>query len=129
MADDDVVTHLAVLRIGRLVEVPELDLLAAEAVIFLQPAGHRPEGTWDLALGRQGDGGRRLDERALLGRQLEPVDQRPGRGQRPALDHLGSRKAHGSAEAEEELRVRLVAARYPSRLLLVDALREFDAHL
>src|SRR5262249_23173350 len=68
-----------------------------------------------------------LDERALLGREFEPVDQRPGRGQRPALDHLASREPHGLAEAEEDLGMGLVAAGDPPGLLLVDALRERHA--
>jgi len=63
------------------------------------------------------------------GRQLEPVDERPGRGQGLSVDHLGSGQAHGFAEADEHLRVGLIAARDPARLLLVDALRELDAHL
>ena len=129
VADDDVVAHLAVLRIGHLVDVPELHRLAAQPVVLLEPAGHRPEGAGHLALGRQVDRGRPLDERALLGRQLEPVDQRPRRRQGTALDHLGPRQPYGLAEAEEELRVRLVAAGDPPRLLLVDALRELSALL
>src|SRR5262245_8052860 len=126
MADDDVVAHVAVLRVGHLVDVPELHRLAGEAVVRLEPARHRPEGARDLALRRQVDRGRRLDEGALLGRQLEPVDQRAGRGKRAAVDHLRSREAERLAEADEELRVGLVAAREPPRLLLVDALGELD---
>src|SRR5262249_40539319 len=70
-----------------------------------------------------------FDERALLGRQLEPVDQRTGGGKRAALHHRRAREANGLAEANEDLRVGLVAARQPSRLLLVDALRELHALL
>jgi cytochrome P450 len=127
MADDDVVAHLAVLRVGHLVDIPELHRLAGEPVVLLEPARHRSEGPGDLALCRQIDRGRRLDERALLGRELEPVDEGAGRRKGTALDHLRSPEAHGLAEADEELRVGLVAAGQPPRLLLVDALRELHA--
>jgi cytochrome P450 len=91
VADDDVVTHLTVFRVGQLVDVPELHRLAAQPVVLLEPARHRPERARDLALCRQVDRGRRLDERALLGRQLEPVDEGARRGKGAALDHLRSR--------------------------------------
>src|SRR5262245_12350331 len=71
VADDDVVAHRAVLRVGVLVNVPELDRLAVEPVVRLEPARHWPERARDLTLGGQVDRGRRLDERALLRRQLE----------------------------------------------------------
>src|SRR5262249_2604025 len=129
MADDDVVAHFAVLRVGGLVQVPELDRLAAEPVLFLEPACHPPECARNLTLGGPGHWGGRLDERALLGRQLEPVDQRAGRGQRLAVDHVGPRETDRLAEADEDLRGRLVAAGNAPRLLLVDALRERDALL
>ena len=53
---------------------------SVEPVVLLEPARHRAEGARNLPLGREVDRGRRLDEGALLGRQLEPVDQRAGRG-------------------------------------------------
>src|SRR5262249_51748158 len=129
MADDDAVAHLAVLRVGHLVDVPERDRVAAQPVVLLEPAGHRPERAGDLAFRRQVHRGRRLAERALPGRQLEPVDQRTGGGKRAAPHHLRAREANGLAEPDEDLRVGLVAAGQPSRLLLVDALRELHALL
>src|SRR5579862_4486014 len=124
MADDDVVTYVAVLRIGHLVDVPELDRLAAQSVACLQPASHGPEGSGDLSFRREVDRCSSLDERTLLGRELEPIDQRAGRGQWPTLHHLRPFQADGLAEANEELRVGLVTARHAASLFLVDAFRE-----
>src|SRR5262245_2063370 len=121
MADDDVVADVAVLRIRHLVDVPKLYRLAAQAVVLLEAARHRPESTGNLTLGRQIDRGRALDERALLRRQLEPVDQCPGRRERTALRQLRPGQADRLAEADEELWVRLIAAGDPPGLLLVDA--------
>src|SRR5262245_62461365 len=129
MTDDDAVAYLAVVRIGHLVDIPEGDRVAAQPVVLLEPAGHRPERAGDLSLRRQVHRGRRFDERALLGRQLEPVDQRTRGGKRAPLHHLRARETNGLAEADEDLRVGLVAAGDPPRLLLVDALRERDALL
>lgn len=127
VAHDDVVAHGTVPRVGQLVDVPELPRLAREAVVLLEPAGHGPGGAGHLAVGREVDGGRSLDEPALLGRELEPVDERARRRERTARDPLGPREAHGLAEAEEELGVRLVAAGDPPGLLPVHALRELAA--
>src|SRR4029077_9483135 len=49
VADDDVVAHLAVLRIGNLVDVPERNRVTAQPVVLLEPAGHRPERAGNLA--------------------------------------------------------------------------------
>jgi hypothetical protein len=117
----------AVLRVGDLVDVPELDRLAAEPVVLLEPAREGPERAGNLALGREADRGRRLDERALLRRQLEPVDERAGRRQRPAFGQLAPRESQRLAEADEDLRVRAVASGDAARLFLVDALRELLA--
>jgi hypothetical protein len=86
-----------------------------------------PERPGHLSLRSQIDGGGSLQERVLLGRQLEPVDERRRARQRLAVHELRARQPERFAEADEELGMREIAARDAPGLLLVEALGQQHA--
>jgi len=59
--------------------------------VLLERARERAEGAGHLPLRREVDRGRALDERALLARQLEPVDERRRARESGAASVISSR--------------------------------------
>src|SRR5262249_40479851 len=124
--DHDVVTDGAVLAVRLLVDVPEGHLPRRAAVVPLEGAREGTERARHLPFGGEVGGCGAFNEGMLAGRPLEPVDEGDRRRERDAVHHGVGRNAHPFTEADEELRVRYVAAGDAAGLLLVEALRQLD---
>src|SRR5260370_40861124 len=114
--------------VGNFMHVEECDLLARESVVLLQSAREWREVARHLAFGRDIDCADSLREGSILGRELEPIDQRGRRGQRLAMDHVLAANPESESQPYEELWM-WRAAGNRSGLLLVEALREVYALL
>src|ERR1700687_5310169 len=124
----NIVADVAMVAIRDFVHVEERDLLARESVVLLEPACERREVARHLAFGRDIDCADPLRERAILSRELEPVDQRRRRRKRLAVDHVLAAHPESESEPDEELWMRGAAGNF-SGLLFVEALRELHALL
>src|SRR5260370_20201708 len=124
----NIVADVAMVAVGDFMHVEECDLLARESVVLLQSAREWREVARHLAFGRDIDCADSLREGSILGRELEPIDQRGRRGQRLAMDHVLAAHPESESEPDEELGMWRAAGNF-SGLLFVETLREFHAFL
>src|SRR5271163_4765366 len=106
---ENVVADAAVIAIRDFMHVEKCHLLARESVLLFECARERSEVARHLALRRQIDSSNSLRERPVLGRKLEPVDQRRGRRKGLAMDHVGAAEPESEAEPDEQFRMRRAA--------------------
>src|SRR5208282_805666 len=125
---ENAVADVAVIAIGDFMHVEKRDLLPRKSVMLFKRARERREVARDLALCREIDCGDSLRERAILGRELEPVYQRRRRRQRLAMDQVVAAKAKSESETDEQFGMRRAAGNLAG-LLFVQALRELHALL
>src|SRR5277367_895651 len=108
--------------------VEKRDLLARESVVLLQRSRERREISRHLALRREIDRADTLREGPILGRELEPINQRRRRGQRLPVNHVFAAEPKAESKADEQLGMRRTAGN-PARLLFVEALSQLDPFL
>src|SRR5208337_866300 len=116
------------IAIGDFMHVEKRDLLARKSVMLFECARERREVARHLALRRKIDCADPFGERAILGREFEPIDQRRRRGQRLAVNHVVAAKPEPESEADEQFRMRRAAGNLAG-LLFIQALRELHALL
>src|SRR5271154_2019306 len=119
----NVVAHVAMIAVGDLMHVEKRDLLARKSVIFFQRARERREVPRHLPLCSKIDRADSLRERSILGRELEPVDQRRRRRKRFPMDHILAAQAQPQSEPDEQFRMRRAAGNHPG-LFFIEALRQ-----
>src|ERR1700689_5048264 len=101
--------------------VEKRDLLPRKSVVLLQCARERREISRYLALGCEIDRADALRKRPILGRELEPINQRRRRGQRLPMNHVFAAEPNAESKPYEQLRMRRTAGNL-ARLFFVEAL-------
>src|ERR1700723_1570238 len=108
--------------------VEKRDLLPRKPVILFERARERREVAGPLALRREIDRADSLRERSILGRELEPVDQRRRRRKRLAVNHVLAAHPEPKSEPNKQFRMWRAAGNLAG-LLFVQALGELNALL
>src|SRR5277367_5082192 len=98
--------------------VEKRDLVARESVVLLPRSRER----------REIDRADTLREGPILGRELEPINQRRRRGQRLPMNHVFAAEPDAESKPHEQLGMRRTAGN-PARLLFVEALSQLDPFL